>query len=768
MTKPRSIIITSSVLFCAGILLALALYFAGHGVDIPLFAPLGVWFLSRFLWASYYVPAYLLFCAVYLLLKHWNRKVMLVLMTTIAPFLTLVFLLRVLLWTRGLKYFVAVLISLALLIECYGIAVLAGFRGFKIKLPAFSFRLPRFNLSSLNPFKRDDDDEDEDEEEYDDALEDLKRGRGTEESNGKEEAEGEADLPAYLSMSFNRLSEPSGTEPGFEPEPEEKEPVEEVFLDDEPAEDEPDADDSDENFDDDSEISIEIDGEDEEEEAPAPRRVHKAAPETPVRRRPVKYEIPIENVLEDHGDSSNFVVTDETKEDARILLETLKEFKIEAQIISIKKGPVITMFEILPASGVNVSKIANLSGNIALNLAAQSVRIVAPIPGKRAVGVEIPNQKRNIVGFRELIAAKNPDVDKAAVPFILGRDIEGDPQVVDVAKTPHLLIAGTTGSGKSVCVNSLISTILYKKRPDEVKMILVDPKVVELKIYNDVPHLLTPVITDPKKALQALQYCIDEMERRYVLLEKLDVRNIEGYNKKIKANNICTSPLPYMVVVIDEFADLMLTSSKQLEPAVSRLTAKARAVGIHLVLATQRPSVDVITGVIKANIPSRIAFMVSSYTDSRVILDEPGAEMLLGKGDMLFKPSWSPNLTRIQSAFLSDEEVERLVAEVKKTGEPEYIDDIIFHDDEEYGMDLSFGGGGGSGSADSDANLMDKALAVVAETGKASASYLQRRLSIGYNRAARLIEEMEARGIIGPPNGSKPREIIHLPDRFKD
>ena len=751
MTKPKYILITSGVLFCAGILLILALYFAGHGIAVPLFEPLGIWFLSRFLWASYYVPAYLLFCATYLLVKHWNRKLMLVLMITIAPFLTLAFLLRVLLWDRGLKYFVAVLIVLAMMIELYGIAVLAG------------LKMPHFDLKSLNPFKRDDEDEyDEEEEEYEDH-EEKQEHRITEADNNSE-----SDLPAYLSMGFSRLSEPDDKTSFTEEEPE-VELIPETVDEPEPEpeqEQEPDDDPEDDQSDDDSEISIEIEGEDEEEEPPA-KKVHKAAPAPAPRRRPAKYEIPIENVLEDHGDSSNFVVTEETKEDARILLETLKEFKIEAQIISIKKGPVITMFEILPASGVNVSKIANLSGNIALNLAAQSVRIVAPIPGKRAVGVEIPNQKRNIVGFRELISSKNPDVDKAAVPFILGRDIEGDPQVVDVAKTPHLLIAGTTGSGKSVCVNSLISTILYKKRPDEVKMILVDPKVVELKIYNDVPHLLTPVITDPKKALQALQYCIDEMENRYVLLEKLDVRNIEGYNKKIKANNICTSPLPYILVVIDEFADLMLTSSKQLEPAVSRLTAKARAVGIHLVLATQRPSVDVITGVIKANIPSRIAFMVSSYTDSRVILDEPGAEMLLGKGDMLFKPSWSPNLTRIQSAFLSDEEVERLVAEVKKTGEPEYIDDVIFHDDDEDGMDLSFGGGGGGGS-DSDANLMDKALAVVAETGKASASYLQRRLSIGYNRAARLIEEMEARGIIGPPNGSKPREIIHLPDKFKD
>ena len=761
MTKSKTVVISASILFCAGILLSLAMFFAGNGIAVPIFVPVGEWFLLRFLWASWYIPAYILFCATYLLIPHFSRKVIYVLMTTIAPFLTLSAFLRVLLWTRALKYFVAVLLVLAMLIELYGIAIIAGFKGFRFRLPTFQWKMPRFNLSSLNPFKRDDEEDDEEFEDEDfDEIEDRK----VKEVPSEEKSQGEDDgyTPEYLSLGLSRLSEPdkqvnfddNEEEPVIEFEPEiEEEPDQE--QDDEPEEE----------LDDDSEISIEIEGDD-EEETPAPKRVRKAAPAKS--RRPVKYEIPIDNVLEDHGDSSNFVITEETKEDARILLETLREFKIEAQIISIKKGPVITMFEILPASGVNVSKIANLADNIALNLAAQSVRIVAPIPGKRAVGVEIPNQKRNIVGFRELISAKNPDLDKAAVPFILGRDIEGDPQVVDVAKTPHLLIAGTTGSGKSVCVNSLISTILYKKRPDEVKMILVDPKVVELKIYNDVPHLLTPVITDPKKALQALQWCIDEMERRYSLLDQLKVRNIEGYNKTIKTTDYLADPLPYILVVIDEFADLMLTSSKQLEPAVSRLTAKARAVGIHLVLATQRPSVDVITGVIKANIPSRIAFMVSSVTDSRVILDAPGAEMLLGKGDMLFKPSWTPVLTRIQSAFLSDDEVERLVNEVKKMGEPDYIDDEIFHDDEEESMDLSFGGGSMGGSADNDANLMDKALAVVAETGKASASYLQRRLSIGYNRAARLIEEMEARGIIGPPNGSKPREILHMPDKFKE
>lgn len=761
MTKSKTVVISASILFCAGILLALAMFFAGYGIAVPIFVPVGEWFLLRFLWASWYIPAYILFCAIYLLLPHFNRKVIYVLMATIAPFLTLSAFLRVLLWTRALKYFVAVLLALAMMIELYGIAIIAGFKGFRFKLPTFHWKMPRFNLSSLNPFKRDDEDDDEEFEDEDlDEIEDRK----VKDEPSEEKSSGEDDsyAPEYLSLGLNRLSEPdeqvsfddNEEEPviEFEPEPEEELDLEQN-------------DDPDEELDDDSEISIEIEGED-EEEAPAPKRVRKAAPAP--RKRVVKYEIPVESVLEDHGDSSNFVVTEETKKDAQILLDTLREFKIEAQITSIKKGPVITMFELLPASGVNVAKIARLENDIAMNLAAQSIRIVAPIPGKRAVGVEIPNQKRNIVGFKELISAKNPDLERAAVPFILGRDIEGDPQIVDVAKTPHLLIAGTTGSGKSVCVNSLISTILYKKRPDEVKMILVDPKVVELKIYNDVPHLLTPVITDPKKALQALQYCIDEMERRYSLLDQLKVRNIEGYNKAIKNTDYLADPLPYILVVIDEFADLMLTSSKQLEPAVSRLTAKARAVGIHLVLATQRPSVDVITGVIKANIPSRIAFMVSSVTDSRVILDAPGAEMLLGKGDMLFKPSWTPVLTRIQSAFLSDEEVERLVSEVKKMGEPDYIDDIIFHDDEEESMDLSFGGGSMGSSSDNDANLMDKALAVVAETGKASASYLQRRLSIGYNRAARLIEDMEARGIIGPPNGSKPREIIHMPDKFKD
>ena len=351
-----------------------------------------------------------------------------------------------------------------------------------------------------------------------------------------------------------------------------------------------------------------------------------------------------------------------------------------------------------------------------------------------------------------------PEYTKMAIPVILGKDILGKSQIIDIAKTPHLLIAGATGAGKSVCVNSLILSILYKRSPRQVKMILVDPKVVELKLYNDIPHLLTPVITEPKKALQALQYCLCEMERRYALLDGLGVRDISNYNKRIEERNICTEKLPYIVVIIDEFADLMATSGRDLESIVARLTAMSRAVGIHLVLATQRPSVNVITGLIKANIPSRIAFMVSSRTDSNIIIDSVGAEKLLGKGDMLYASAVDPNPIRIQGTFESDNDVESVVNYVKTLGEPEYIDDEIFVDDEEEG-------GGGTGLFNDGVSdpLYEQALDIVIQSGKASASYLQRRLSIGYNRAARLVEEMEERGIVGPANGSKPREIIHVP-----
>ncbi|MDC7224610.1 MAG: DNA translocase FtsK [Spirochaetales bacterium] len=478
-------------------------------------------------------------------------------------------------------------------------------------------------------------------------------------------------------------------------------------------------------------------------------------PAPPRNRRKGIYKVPVEGLLAVYPDDGNKEIDDDTRKAARILEETLREFKIEAEVTGISRGPVITMFELLPAPGVKLNRIVALQDNIALRLAASRVRIVAPIPGKHAVGIEIPNKKRSIVAFSELIMCREMKKKDVAVPIVLGEDISGDSQVIDLARTPHLLIAGSTGSGKSVCVNSLICSILYHRNPEDVKMILVDPKIVELKLYNDIPHLLTPVITEPKRAFQAIQWTLYEMERRYALLDGLGVRDIKTYNKRILERDIATTKLPYIVVVIDEFADLMATSGKELEGIIARLAAMSRAVGIHLVLATQRPSTDVITGVIKANFPSRVAFMVASMTDSRIIIDSAGAEKLLGRGDMLFTSSWDPFPSRVQGAFLSEEEVERVVDYVKTLGEPDYIDDEIFVDEPDDDFELK-------GDDGSDA-LFDEALEIVVQSGKASASYLQRRLKIGYNRAARLVEEMEMRGIVGPSNGSKPREILHIP-----
>jgi S-DNA-T family DNA segregation ATPase FtsK/SpoIIIE len=470
------------------------------------------------------------------------------------------------------------------------------------------------------------------------------------------------------------------------------------------------------------------------------------------------YKIPVEGILQEYDNGEYWVIDDATKKKAEDLKQTLAEFNIEVEVTGIRKGPVVTMFEVLPAPGVNVNKIRSLQDNIALRLAATSVRIVSPIPGKSAVGIEIPNQSRAVVSFREIMEKKNPAFDKMAIPVILGKDISGEPQIIDLAKTPHLLIAGSTGAGKSVCVNSLILSILYKRAPNLVKLILIDPKVVELKLYNDIPHLLTPVITEPNKALQSLQYCLCEMERRYAMLDNMGVRDITSYNRRIDERGLMQEKLPYIVVIIDEFADLMATSGKELENIVARLTAMSRAVGIHLVLATQRPSVNVITGLIKANIPTRIAFMVASRTDSNIIIDTVGAEKLLGRGDMLYASAVDPAPTRIQGTFISDQEVEDVVNAVKEYGEPDYIDDEIFVDDEEDEARDLFGE-----PMDDDDPLYDQALEIVVQSGKASASYIQRRLKIGYNRAARLVEEMEERGIVGPQNGSKPREIIHIP-----
>lgn len=463
------------------------------------------------------------------------------------------------------------------------------------------------------------------------------------------------------------------------------------------------------------------------------------------------YSIPIEGILTRQEKGGYWEIDEETRRASEVLRATLEEFKIQAEVVGIRKGPVITMFEILPAPGVKLSRIVNLADNIALRLAASSVRIVAPIPGKHAVGIEVPNKNRAIVTFGEMIREERFHSSKMEIPIALGKDIAGEAQIIDLVNTPHLLIAGATGSGKSVCVNSIICSILYKRSPAEVRLLLIDPKIVELKLYNDIPHLLTPVITEPKRAFQALQYAIYEMERRYSLLDGMGVRDIRSYNRKIKSKHLATLPLPYLVIIIDEFADLMATTGKELESTLARLAAMSRAVGIHLVLATQRPSIDVITGLIKANIPSRIAFMVASKFDSRIIIDAVGAEKLLGRGDMLFTSAWDPFPIRMQGAFVSEEEIERIVEEVRKYGEPDYIDEEIFIDEEE---DEDFVAEG------EDDPLLDKAIEIVTAAGKASASYLQRRLKVGYNRAARMIEIMERRGIVGPADGSKPRKVL--------
>ena len=462
------------------------------------------------------------------------------------------------------------------------------------------------------------------------------------------------------------------------------------------------------------------------------------------------YHVPIDRLLDEHYNRPDAELQAEAEQNAVVLKETLQEFRISAEVTGISRGPAITMYEILPAAGVKLSSIVNLADNIALQLAASRVRIVAPIPGKHAVGIEVPNRSRAIVGFRTLLEHKDFRAASTKLPIGLGQGISGECQIVDLAQTPHLLIAGATGSGKSVCVNSIICSLICARTPEQLRLLLIDPKIVELKFYNDIPHLLTPVITESKRAFQALQYCLFEMERRYSLLDEVGVRDITSFNRK------AAEQLPYIVIIIDELADLMATSGKELEATLARLAAMARAVGMHIVLATQRPSIDVITGLIKANIPSRIAFMVASKFDSRIIIDGVGAEKLLGRGDMLFASAWDPAPVRIQGAFLSDEEVEAVADHVRTLGEPDYVDEDVLFEEEELDGPIAEG---------SDDPVMEQALDIVLSAGKASASYLQRKLKIGYNRAARLVEEMEARGIVGPSQGSKAREVVHVPSR---
>lgn len=442
---------------------------------------------------------------------------------------------------------------------------------------------------------------------------------------------------------------------------------------------------------------------------------------------------------------------------AKKLEKTIKEFAIEAKVVEVSSGPVITQYEITIEAGVKISKVVNLADNIALSLAAPSVRIVAPIPGKGVIGIEIPNQKRQMVRLRDVVESDLYRHSDNALPIALGKSILGESVIKDIATTPHLLVAGATGSGKSVCVNSIITSLLIKRSPDEVRFIMIDPKMVELNVYNGIPHLLAPVITDPKKASLALRWVIAEMESRYYLLEKYGARSISSYNaiikNKIEKNEFIEDnlgTLPYIVLIIDEFADLMMIAKKEVEDSVSRLAAMSRAVGIHLILATQRPSVDVITGVIKANFPSRIAFQVSSKIDSRTIIDANGADQLLGKGDMLYTDTTSPFPERIQGAFLSDEEVGNIVKDLKSKGGEDYLEDIftIGENTDKNALD------------EIQDDLFDEAVWVIINDKKASASYLQRKLKIGYNRAARIIEKMEEVGVVGPADGSRPREVL--------
>ncbi|SHJ44779.1 DNA translocase FtsK [Tepidibacter formicigenes] len=436
---------------------------------------------------------------------------------------------------------------------------------------------------------------------------------------------------------------------------------------------------------------------------------------------------------------------------AKLLEKTLKDFGVEAQINQVTKGPTITRYEIQPKAGVKVSKIVGLVDDIALSLAAKSIRIEAPIPGKSAIGIEVPNDEVQLVTLREVIESDEFSSNNSKLSFGLGKDISGRPIITDIAKMPHLLIAGATGSGKSVCVNTLINSILYKAKPDEVKFLMIDPKVVELTNYNGIPHLLIPVVTDPKKAAYALNWAVTEMNRRYKLFAENSVRDITGYNEKVEEK------LPKVVIIIDELADLMMVSPNEVEDAICRLAQMARAAGMHLIVATQRPSVDVITGVIKANIPSRIAFSVSSQADSRTILDMGGAEKLLGKGDMLFYPVGSPKPVRLQGAFISDKEVESVVNFVKsQVEEVNYTEDII----ENINKGVTFD------SSDED-DLLSEAIGLVVNAGQASASMLQRKFRIGYNRAARLIDQMEERGLIGPSEGSKPRKVLITKEEYE-
>lgn len=471
------------------------------------------------------------------------------------------------------------------------------------------------------------------------------------------------------------------------------------------------------------------------------------------------YKLPSVELLSLPNKKSTADISGELKENAQRLIETLRSFNVNATITDISRGPTVTRYELKPAAGVRISKITNLADDIALNLAATHVRIEAPIPGKAAVGIEVPNTVKNTVSMRELIDTPEFYEQRSILSAGIGKDIAGNCVYCDIAKMPHLLVAGTTGSGKSVCMNSIITSILYRAKPDEVKFLMIDPKQVEFSKYANIPHLLVAVVTDPRKAAGALGWAVSEMLQRYQKLSQVGVRDIEGYNKYVQKHEDMES-MPKICIFIDEFADLMMAAPKEVEDSVCRLAQMARAVGMHLVIATQRPSVDVITGLIKANISSRIALTVSSQIDSRTILDAAGAEKLLGHGDMLYNPIGASKPLRVQGCFISDEEVEALCDFVKNQGESQYDEEIAKEIEAKAVQDKKSSPFEDDGDAEQLDVLFDKAVDIVLETGTASTSFLQRKLSVGYARGAKIIDQLEEKGIIGPANGSKGREIL--------
>ena len=495
---------------------------------------------------------------------------------------------------------------------------------------------------------------------------------------------------------------------------------------------------------------------------------HKANAEKPTT------PLPSLDLLERHQSKAQNITQEEIVETSQRIEQQLRNFNVKAKVKDVLVGPVVTRYELELDPGVKAAKVTSLDTDLARALMFRSIRVAEVIPGKPYIGIETPNDHRQMVPLRDVLDSDEFRNAKALLSMALGKDISGKPMIVDLAKMPHLLVAGTTGSGKSVGVNTMILSLLYRVKPEEVKFIMIDPKVVELSIYNDIPHLLTEVVTDMKKAANALRWCVDEMERRYQLLSALRVRNIEGFNEKIDEYDALKMPIPnplwrpgdsmdqlpppleklsYIVVVVDEFADLMMVAGKQVEELIARLAQKARAVGIHLILATQRPSVDVITGLIKANVPSRIAFTVATKIDSRTILDAGGAESLLGKGDMLYSPQGSTELVRIHGAFMTDEEVGRVVDDWKARGKPNYIDGILDGNEDEDALERL---GDSSGETD---ELFDEVVEFVISTGTTSISAIQRRFRVGFNRAANIMDQLEEQGIVSPLQNGK-REIL--------